>query len=88
MQSVGEFLGAIIFGTLSRRVYIKYLLLVALFLAFGGGILFGVGLNGWMLLFGKPHSAMSRATGVGGYSLVMYALIMHMKRTKFLINYS
>ena len=40
-------------GILSRRLYVKHLLLSALFSAFTGGLFFGIGKYGWMLLIGK-----------------------------------
>lgn len=51
--SIGELIGAVTFGMLSRRVYIKWLILMSLFIAFSGGVLFGIGKYGWMLLIGE-----------------------------------
>ena len=51
--SVGELLGAVLMGILSRRLYVKHLLLTALFSSFTGGLFFGIGKYGWMLLIGK-----------------------------------
>ena len=55
MASVGELMGAVSFGFLTRCLYTKLLLLVTLFLCFVGGLVYAVGLNGWMLLAGERN---------------------------------
>ena len=55
ISSIGELLGAVVYGVLSRRVYVKWLLLSSILSAFLGGLLFGIGKYGWMLLIGKVN---------------------------------
>ena len=50
--SIGEFAGAVVTSLLLRKIYIKYLLLAYLALCAFGGLLYGVGQNGWMLFTG------------------------------------
>ena len=50
MGSVGEFLGAVLYGISSRHVYVKVALIVELTIEFAGGVFYAVASNGWMLL--------------------------------------
>ena len=50
--SVGELAGAVATYILLRRIYTKYLMLANLCLCACGGLLYGVGVFGWMLLLG------------------------------------
>ena len=52
--SIGEFIGAVLIGVLMKRFYTKHLMLVILFNSAIGGLLYGIGKYGWMLLMGKP----------------------------------
>lgn len=52
VQSLGELVGAIAAGIVLRWLYTKYLMLSALALCGCGGLLYGVGRYGWMLLIG------------------------------------
>ena len=54
--SVGELAGAVATSVLMRKVFIKFLMLANLSLCAFGGLLYGVGEYGWMLLIGKSHS--------------------------------
>ena len=56
ISSIGELLGAIVCGLLTHRIYTKHLILVSLFLCCVGGIMYGVGRYGWMLLVGELAS--------------------------------
>lgn len=50
IASVGELLGALTLGVIMRRVHSKLLLLAIQVSLIAGGILYGVGSYGWMLL--------------------------------------
>lgn len=52
VQSLGELIGAIAAGIVLRWFYTKYLMLSALTFSGCGGLLFGIGRHGWMLLIG------------------------------------
>ena len=52
IMSVGELAGAAATSMLLRRVYTKLLMLANLALCACGGLLYGVGESGWMLLIG------------------------------------
>ena len=52
IQSIGELAGAIAISLLLRWFYTKYLMLISLAVCGGGGVLYGVGKYGWMLLIG------------------------------------
>ena len=54
--SVGELAGAVATSVLLRKVFTKFLMLANLSLCAIGGLLYGVGEYGWMLLIGKSHS--------------------------------
>jgi MFS family permease len=51
--SVGELAGAVATSVLMRKVFIKFLMLANLSLCAFGGLLYGVGKYGWMLLIGR-----------------------------------
>jgi MFS family permease len=53
IQSIGELAGAIAISLLLRWFYTKYLMLISLAVCGGGGVLYGVGKYGWMLLIGR-----------------------------------
>ena len=57
IMSLGQLAGAIMVGILSRYMYIKYLMLAALGLTTIGGVLYGIGSYGWMILIGQLHTA-------------------------------
>ena len=52
-QACGELVGAVVFAVLLRWMYTKHLLLASLALCAGGGLMFGIGKYGWMLLIGE-----------------------------------
>ncbi len=52
VASIGELLGAVTVGVLARSFYTKHLVLALLAMAFSGGIIYGIGKFGWMLLIG------------------------------------
>ena len=51
--SVGELVGAVATSILLQKVFTKFLMLVNLLLCGLGGLLYGLGQYGWMLLIGK-----------------------------------
>ena len=51
--SVGQVIGALLVGVLSRYLYIKHLILGSLACIAAGGIFYGIGSYGWMLLIGQ-----------------------------------
>lgn len=53
IQSTGELVGAILFGLLMRWLYAKHLMLANLAVCASGGLVFGIGKYGWMLLIGE-----------------------------------
>ena len=53
LSSLGEFTGAITYGVLLRFFLTKHLMLVNLSVAATGGLFYGIGKFGWMLLIGK-----------------------------------
>ena len=53
LSSLGEFTGAITYGVLLRFFLTKHLMLVNLSVAAIGGLFYGIGKFGWMLLIGK-----------------------------------
>ena len=52
IASVGEVVGAVAVGIVSRRFCTKYIMLVLLMICAAGGLVFGIGKFGWMLLIG------------------------------------
>jgi len=53
LSSLGEFTGAITYGVLLHFFLTKHLMLVNLSVAAIGGLFYGIGKFGWMLLIGK-----------------------------------
>lgn len=51
--SVGQLIGALLVGVLFRYVYTKHLLLGSLACIAAGGVFYGIGSYGWMLLIGE-----------------------------------
>ena len=51
--SLGQFVGAVLVGVLSRYIYTKYLMVCSLGLTAIGGIFYGIGSYGWMILIGQ-----------------------------------
>ncbi len=52
MSSFGEFVGAIVSSVLLRWFYTKHVMLVNLCIIAVGGIIYGIGKSGWMLILG------------------------------------
>ena len=52
-SSLGELLGALVPAFLTPHFYVKHLMLAELALCLLGGVLFGIGKSGWMLLIGE-----------------------------------
>lgn len=50
--SVGQLLGAVSVGLLTKLFFTKYILLTMLGVCCSGGILYAIGKYGWMLLIG------------------------------------
>ena len=53
IQSTGELVGAVLIGLLMRWLYAKHLMLANLAVSASGGLVFGIGRYGWMLLIGE-----------------------------------
>lgn len=62
--SLGQLAGAVMVGILSRYMLIKYLVLIALGLTAAGGVLYGIGRYGWMVLIGQLHNQSNAANNV------------------------
>ncbi len=57
ISSLGELIGAIVSGVLLRWFYSKHVMLVNLCIIAVGGIIYGIGKFGWMLILGTScHS--------------------------------
>ena len=66
--SVGELAGAVATSVLLQRIYTKLLMLGNLSLCVFGGLLYGVGEYGWMLLIGWSE--------IPGYSIMFLWCLM------------
>ena len=76
MSSFGEFIGAVILGILIRWFYAKHLMLAHLCVCVVGGVFYGVGKFGWMLLIGQLMITVSPIVSIGRMCDAMYTCVI------------
>ena len=68
MSSFGEFSGAVLVSILLRWFYTKHLMLMSFLVCIAGGLLYGIGKYGWMLLIGQ--TLLVTDTPLSGFPIV------------------
>uniref|UniRef100_A0A1X7UMI9 Uncharacterized protein n=1 Tax=Amphimedon queenslandica TaxID=400682 RepID=A0A1X7UMI9_AMPQE len=52
-QSIGIFVGALLFSVFARSFYYKYIIIGSLFIAISSGVIYGFAVQGWMVIAGS-----------------------------------
>ena len=52
-QSIGIFVGALLFSVFARSFYYKYIIISSLFVAMSSGVIYGFAVQGWMVITGS-----------------------------------
>ena len=52
-QSIGIFVGALLFSVFARSFYYKYIIIGSLFIAISSGVIYGFAVQGWMVITGS-----------------------------------
>ena len=54
-QSIGIFVGALLFSVFARSFYYKYIIIGSLFIAISSGVIYGFAFQGWMVITGSQN---------------------------------
>ena len=52
-QSIGIFVGALLFSVFARSFYYKYIIISSLCVAMSSGVIYGFAVQGWMVITGS-----------------------------------
>ena len=52
-QSIGIFVGALLFSVFACSFYYKYIIIGSLFIAISSGVIYGFAVQGWMVITGS-----------------------------------
>ena len=52
-QSIGIFVGALLFSVFARSFYYKYIIISSLFVLISSGVIYGFAVQGWMVITGS-----------------------------------